>query len=73
MKPIITCPGCGKPTINLCEYESMMVLSEVMALFTVECPSCGTVVSSVNQIPAQLREEIKFVATELGAGMGHDV
>lgn len=72
MKPNITCPTCGKQSIDLCEYESMMVLREDMALFTVECPVCGTTVSTVNQIPSELREEVRCAATELGAGMGRD-
>lgn len=72
MKPIITCPTCDKQSIDLRKYETMMVLREDMALFTVECPICGTTVSTVNQIPSELRDVVQCAATELGAGMGRD-
>lgn len=72
MSPAITCPTCGETRFDVCKYESMMVLREDVALFTLKCPHCASSVSAVNGIPPQLREEVKFAAIELGAGMGKE-
>lgn len=66
----LTCPACGATDLDVCEYDSMMVLSKDAALFSLRCPQCGAKVSSVHAIPVQLREEVKFAAIEIGAGMG---
>ena len=66
----LTCPACGATDLDVCEYDSMMVLRKDTALFSLHCPHCGSAVSSVHAIPAQLREERKFAAIEVGAGMG---
>lgn len=58
--------------MDVCQYESMMVLREDTAFFTMTCPHCLAKVSSVNAIPLQLREEIRSLAIEIGAGMGRD-
>lgn len=68
----LTCPACGAKDIDVCSYESMMVLREDVALFTVRCPHCSTMVTSVSTIPLRLREEVWFAAIELDAGMGRD-
>lgn len=73
MKSVIICPECEKQSINLCAYESMMVLRADIALFVVECSCCGTVISCVNAIPAELREDVQCAAIEVDAGMGCDV
>ncbi|MEG0071311.1 MAG: UDP-N-acetylmuramoylalanyl-D-glutamate--2,6-diaminopimelate ligase [Raoultibacter sp.] len=70
MGEIMQCPACGATGFDLAEYESMMVLRADTALFTLRCPTCGAEVSSVAHIPAFLREEVRFAAIELGAGMG---
>lgn len=49
-------------------YDSMMVLSQKLALFTLRCPSCGSRVSTVQPIPAELREVVQFAAIEVNAG-----
>jgi len=72
MSPAITCPTCGETRFDLCQYDSMMVLREDVALFTLRCPHCAASVSTVHAIPPQLREEIQFAAFELGAGMGRE-
>ena len=61
----VTCPACGAVGLDVCRYESMMV-----ALFTLRCPHCDATVSSMQPIPPQLREEVRFAALEVGAGMG---
>ena len=66
----ISCPACRATDLDLCRYDSMMVLRADMALFTLHCHHCGTSVSSVHGIPDQLREEVRFAAIEVGAGMG---
>lgn len=68
----ITCPVCGALDLSVDQYESMMVLKADVALFTLRCPHCSTMVSSVNMIPLHLREEVWFAAIELGAGMGRE-
>lgn len=68
----ITCPACGAHDLDVGHYESMMVLKTDVALFTLRCPHCSTVVSSVSTIPPHLREEVWFAAIELGAGMGRE-
>lgn len=50
----------------------MMVLHADLALFTLRCPSCSTVFSTLQPIPASLRDEVDFAAIELGAKMGRD-
>lgn len=69
----ITCPACKATGLNVCDYDSMMVLRDDTAMFTLTCPSCGTVVSSLQRIPAQLRDEVQFAALEVGAGMGREL
>lgn len=66
----VKCPACGSRSLDVKCYRSLMVLSPKRALFTLRCPSCGTVVSTLQPIPAELREEIRFAAIEVGAGMG---
>lgn len=68
----LTCPTCKASDLDLCRYDSMMVLRKDIALFTLHCPHCGTVVSGVQPIPLQLREEVRFAALEVGAGMGRE-
>lgn len=68
----MTCPACGATDLDVCRYDSMMVLRSDVAMFTVTCPRCGASVSSVQTIPLALREEVRFAAIEVGAGMGRD-
>ena len=70
--PKLSCPACKTTSLDVRDYDSMMVLGKGMALFTVHCPNCGTSVSIVHAIPPCLREEIDFAAIELGAGMGKE-
>ncbi|HIR00673.1 MAG TPA: UDP-N-acetylmuramoylalanyl-D-glutamate--2,6-diaminopimelate ligase [Candidatus Aveggerthella stercoripullorum] len=70
MGKILKCPNCGETRFNLTDYDSMMVLRADVALFTLRCPGCGAHVSSLANIPADLREEVRFAAIETGAGMG---
>jgi uncharacterized Zn finger protein len=72
MAAVVKCPSCGTTDFDLLQYESMMVLSSQLALFTLRCPRCGTVVSSVCAIPDALREDIALAALEVGAGMGRE-
>ena len=48
----------------------MMVVRRDLALFKLECPKCRTNVSALQAIPSDLREEVRFAAIEVGAGMG---
>lgn len=68
----MTCPACGATDLDVCRYEAMMVVRADLALFTLSCPHCGSVVSDVQPIPLQLREEVRFAAIEVGAGMGRE-
>lgn len=68
----VACPACGAMGLDVCDYDSMMVLRADVALFTLLCPACGTTVSSVQPIPPRLREEVQFAAIEVGAGMGKE-
>lgn len=70
MSQAITCPACGESGLDVAGYDSMMVLRPELALFALTCPRCGTKVSSLQPIPADLREEVRFAAIEVGAGMG---
>lgn len=72
MVQTVTCPKCGERGIDVCSYQSMMVVRKDIALFKVECPSCHEVVSSLQPIPLQLRESVRFAAIEVGAGMGSE-
>ena len=64
------CPKCASARIDVFDYESMVVLSRNHALFTVRCPACSAKVSTVQEIPALLREDVRMAAREVGAGMG---
>ena len=66
----LRCPRCSGTELDLCSYESMIVLSVTHALFTMNCPNCGARVSAVRPIPVQLQEEVRYAAIEVGAGMG---
>ena len=68
----VTCPACGATDLDVCRYDTMMVLRADFALFTMRCPHCNAPVSSMQHIPAQLREEVRFAAIEVGAGMGRE-
>ena len=68
----LSCPMCGQSDLDVCRYDSMMVLRSDVAMFTVTCPRCGASVSSVQTIPLALCEEVRFAAIEVGAGMGRD-
>ena len=65
----VACPACGC-TLDVRSYDSMMVVRRDLALFRIECPKCGTNVSTLQSIPDGLREEVRFAAIEVGAGMG---
>lgn len=69
MERLLDCPTCEEPTIDLTAYRSMIVVAKDCALFTVKCPRCGTVVSSVHSIPSALQDEVVFAAAQVGAGM----
>ncbi len=72
MGQCMTCPACGATDLDLCQYDAMMVIRSDLALFTVVCPHCGTAASDIKSIPLQLREEVRFAAIEVGAGMGRE-
>ena len=64
------CPKCTSDRIDVLEYESMVVLSKEHALFTMRCPSCKARVSTVQEIPIELLEDVRNAARAVGAGMG---
>ena len=66
----VNCPACGAADLDVCRYDSMMVLRSDLAFFTLRCPQCGTKVSALQPIPLALREEIRFAAIEVGCGHG---
>lgn len=66
------CPKCGCEELDVRKYESMVVVSRDHALFTMSCPSCGTRVSSMQPIPIEMRELVRYAAIEVGAGMGRE-
>lgn len=70
MSQTLTCPACGFRDLDLNDYESMIVLRADLALFSLRCNRCASKISSVQPIPATLREEVRFAAIEIGAGMG---
>ncbi len=70
MAQTLTCPACGLRGLDLNDYESMIVLRADLALFSLRCNRCASKISSVQPIPATLREEVRFAAIEIGAGMG---
>ena len=55
--------------MDVCRYESMMVVRADLAMFTLRCPHCKATVSSMQPIPPQLYEEVRFAALEVGAGV----
>lgn len=70
MSQTLTCPTCGARDLDLNDYESMIVLRADLALFSLRCGHCASKISSIQPIPATLREEVRFAAIEIGAGMG---
>lgn len=71
MNDLLECPNCMTPCIDLHDYRSMIMVSPDYALFTVRCPACGEVVSSMHAIPGNMQEEVMYAAAQVGAGMGH--
>lgn len=71
MAASMTCPNCGSDTLDVHDYESMIVVRSDCALFTVRC-TCGARVSSLRAIPADMHEDVQFAAIEVGAGMGRE-
>lgn len=69
MTHILTCPACEAP-LDVCSYDAMMVVRANLALFSLRCPHCQKAVSALHPIPRQLRDEVRFAAIEVGAGMG---
>ena len=51
----VNCPACGAADLDVCRYDSMMVLRSDLAFFTLRCPQCGTKVSALQPIPLALR------------------
>lgn len=72
MAQTVSCPACGAADLDVCQYNSMMVLRADTAMFSLTCPVCGAKVSSLQPIPLQLREEVRFAALEVDAGMGRE-
>lgn len=72
MKNKVQCPACGAIDLDVCQYDSMIVVSNDLAMFTLTCPHCATKVSSVQPIPLALRQEVRYTAIEVGAGMGRE-
>ena len=56
MVQTLTCPACGFRDLDLNDYESMIVLRADLALFSLRCNRCASKISSVQPIPATLRE-----------------
>ena len=73
MGDLLTCPECRKACIDFHDYESMIVVARDFALFTPRCPACGARVSSMQAIPEDMREEVRFAAIQVGAGMGREL
>ena len=41
------CPACGAQDLDVCAYDTMLVVRPDLALFTLECPPCGASVSTL--------------------------
>ena len=67
---VMSCPTCHARDLDVCSYDSMMVLRADFALFTLTCPHCKAKVSTLQPIPPALHDELCFAAIEVGAGMG---
>ena len=63
-----TCPRCGGNAFDVTRYRAMMVLGPDIAMFSVDCPKCGAQVNLLRPIPAELREEVRASAQQVGAG-----
>lgn len=70
MSVAVTCKVCGSTNFDLHDYDSMMVLSREVALFTLRCPDCGASVTAPCAIPEDLLPAIEETARRIGAGMG---
>ncbi|MDO4290457.1 MAG: UDP-N-acetylmuramoylalanyl-D-glutamate--2,6-diaminopimelate ligase [Eggerthellaceae bacterium] len=70
--PVLACPSCGERNLDLRAYDSLMVLRSDLAFFSLRCPRCSKKISTLQPIPSALREEVRFAAIEVGAGMGLD-
>ena len=70
MGTVVKCPACGSMEFDLKHYDSILVLSSELALFSLHCPVCAMGVTSVCVIPPELMPEVSEVAARIGAGMG---
>ena len=66
----LTCPACAHDELDLSDFESMMVLRSDLALFSLRCPDCKTVFTTLQTIPESLKPLIARAADRIGAGMG---
>lgn len=66
--PAASCSACGYTAFDLRQYDSVMVLSHDVAMFSLRCPACGAQVATLQPIPRDMREELHFAAIEVGAG-----
>lgn len=73
MGTVVQCPACGATNFDLHAYDSMMMLDKQLAYFTLRCPHCNTVVTSVCAVPPDLVLIAKIAADQLGAGMGREL
>lgn len=69
----ISCERCGNTMFDLTKYRSIMLVSADKALFTLDCPHCGSKVTALCAIPDSLRSRILQGAAEVDAGMGRDL
>lgn len=72
MGTIVKCARCSSTEFDLHDFETMMVLCEQLALFTLRCPYCGSHVAAVCVIPEDMLPMVRSAALEVGAGMGHE-
>ena len=61
MSQTITCPACGASDLDVCCYDSMMVVRADLAMFTLRCPSCGAKVlqHADHTLPAARRGAVR--------------
>ncbi len=67
---VLICPSCSQRDLNLLNYSSLMVLKPDLGLFTIACPTCSAHISTIQPIPAELKDRVLDAAHRVGAGMG---
>ena len=66
----ILCGNCGPQRVRFEDFQTMLVLSEQVALLSYTCPTCGIRIGVASGIPYNLRSQAQRALKATGADDG---